>query len=83
VQHGGPIWYRLSGEHGGNPRQPRGDPLRLIHSDLDCSGGYDLFGGRGSSATPVSDPTSDTHPPKPYDIIQGMEHVISMMEDTL
>jgi hypothetical protein len=33
--------------------------------------------------TPVSDPTSENHPPKPYDIVQGMEHVISMMEDTL
>jgi hypothetical protein len=32
---------------------------------------------------PVSDPTSENHPPKPYDIVQGMEHVISMMEDTL
>jgi hypothetical protein len=38
-------------------------------------------------ATPVAVPASDlkmkTHPPKPYDIVQGMEHVIDMMEETL
>jgi hypothetical protein len=37
--------------------------------------------------TPVAVPASDlklkTHPPKPYDIVQGMEHVIDMMEETL
>jgi hypothetical protein len=32
--------------------------------------------------TPVSDLASEPHPPKPYDTVQGMEHVISMMEDT-
>jgi D-mannonate dehydratase len=26
---------------------------------------------------------SKTHPPKPYDIVQGMERVIDMMEETL
>jgi hypothetical protein len=34
-------------------------------------------------ATPISDPTLETHLPKTYGIVQGMEHVISMMEDTL
>jgi hypothetical protein len=31
----------------------------------------------------VSDLTSETHMPKPYDIVQGMERVIDMMEETL
>jgi hypothetical protein len=35
------------------------------------------------AAAPVSDLTSETHPPKPYDIVQGMERVIDMMEETL
>jgi hypothetical protein len=26
---------------------------------------------------------SKTHPPKPYDLVQGMERVIDMMEETL
>jgi hypothetical protein len=38
-------------------------------------------------ATPVAGPASDlklkTHPPKPYDIVQGMEQVIDMLEETL
>jgi hypothetical protein len=38
-------------------------------------------------ATPDAAPTSSkklkTHPPKPYDIVQGMERVIDMMEETL
>jgi hypothetical protein len=34
-------------------------------------------------AVPVSDLASKIHPPKPYDIIQGMECVIDMMEETL
>jgi hypothetical protein len=38
-------------------------------------------------ATPVAAPASDlklkTHPPKPYDIIQEMECVIDMIEETL
>jgi hypothetical protein len=37
--------------------------------------------------TPVAAPSFDlklnTYPPKPYDIIQGMEQVINMMEETL
>jgi hypothetical protein len=33
--------------------------------------------------TTVFDPTMETHPPKPYDLVQGMERVINMMEDTL
>jgi hypothetical protein len=36
-----------------------------------------------SNATPVSDLATETHPPKPYDIVLGMERVIGMMEDTL
>jgi hypothetical protein len=32
---------------------------------------------------PVSDLASKTHPPKPYDIVQAMERVIDMMEETL
>jgi hypothetical protein len=38
-------------------------------------------------ATPVAAPSSNqkskTHPPKPYDIVQGMEQVIDMTEETL
>jgi hypothetical protein len=34
-------------------------------------------------AAPASDPMLKTHPPKPYDIVQGMERVIDMMEETL
>jgi hypothetical protein len=34
-------------------------------------------------AAPSSSKKSKTHPPKPYDIIQGMEHVIDKMEETL
>jgi hypothetical protein len=34
-------------------------------------------------ATSVSDLALEPQPPKPYDIVQGMEHVISIMEDTL
>jgi hypothetical protein len=38
-------------------------------------------------ATPVAGPASDlklkTHPPKPYDIVQGMEQVIDMLEENL
>jgi hypothetical protein len=34
-------------------------------------------------AAPSSSKKSKTHPPKPYDIIQGMERVIDMMEETL
>jgi hypothetical protein len=35
-----------------------------------------------SDATPRSDKKSKNHPPKPYDIVQGMERVIDMMEET-
>jgi hypothetical protein len=39
------------------------------------------------STTPVAAPStnlkSKTHPPKPYGIVQGMERVIDMMEETL
>jgi hypothetical protein len=34
-------------------------------------------------AAPSSSKKLKTHPPKPYDIIQGMERVIDMMEETL
>jgi glycine cleavage system protein P-like pyridoxal-binding family len=38
-------------------------------------------------ATPVAAPSfsqkSKAHPPKPYDIVQGMERVIDMMQETL
>jgi D-mannonate dehydratase len=36
-----------------------------------------------SDAAPSSGKKSKTHPPKPYDIVQGMERVINMMEETL
>jgi hypothetical protein len=36
-----------------------------------------------SGVAPSSGRKSKTHPPKPYYIIQGMEHVIDMMEETL
>jgi hypothetical protein len=34
-------------------------------------------------AVPSSGKKLIDHPPKPYDIVQGMEHVIDMMEETL
>jgi hypothetical protein len=34
-------------------------------------------------AAPSSSKKSKTHPSKPYDIVQGMERVIDMMEETL
>jgi hypothetical protein len=34
-------------------------------------------------AAPSSSPKSKTYPPKPYDIVQGMERVIDMKEETL
>jgi hypothetical protein len=34
-------------------------------------------------ATPAFDLKLKTHPPKPYDIVHGMERVIDMMEETL
>jgi hypothetical protein len=34
-------------------------------------------------AAPSSNLKSKTNPPNPYDIIQGIEHVIDMMEETL
>jgi hypothetical protein len=36
-----------------------------------------------SGVAPSSDRKSKTHPPKPYDIVQGMERVIDMMKETL
>jgi hypothetical protein len=36
-----------------------------------------------SSAAPSSGQESNSYPPKPYDLVQGMERVIDMMEDTL
>jgi hypothetical protein len=36
-----------------------------------------------SNAAPSSGKKSKTHPPKPYDIVQGTEGVIYMMEETL
>jgi hypothetical protein len=36
-----------------------------------------------SVAAPVSDLVSETHPPKPYDLVQGIERVASMLEETL
>jgi hypothetical protein len=36
-----------------------------------------------SDAAPSPGKNSKTHPPKPYDIVQGMERVIDMMEETL
>jgi hypothetical protein len=35
------------------------------------------------AATPVSYQAPETHPPKPYEIIHGMEHIISIMDETL
>jgi hypothetical protein len=32
---------------------------------------------------PSSGQKLKTHPPKPYDLVQGMERVIDMMEETL
>jgi hypothetical protein len=34
-------------------------------------------------AAPNSGKKSKTHPPKPYDIVQWMERVIDMMDETL
>jgi hypothetical protein len=36
-----------------------------------------------SGVAPSSGQKSKTHPPKPYDLVQGMERVIDMMEETL
>jgi hypothetical protein len=36
-----------------------------------------------TSDAPSPDKKSKTHPPKPYDIVKGMERVIDMMEETL
>jgi hypothetical protein len=36
-----------------------------------------------SDTAPSSGKKSKTHPPKSYDIIQGMDRVIDMMEETL
>jgi hypothetical protein len=36
-----------------------------------------------SDAAPSTSKKSKTHPPKPYNIVQGMERVIDMMEETL
>jgi hypothetical protein len=36
-----------------------------------------------SDAAPSSGQESNSHPPKPYDLVQGMERVIDMMEETL
>jgi hypothetical protein len=36
-----------------------------------------------SDAAPSSGKKSKTHPPRPNDIVQGKEHVIDMMEETL
>jgi hypothetical protein len=36
-----------------------------------------------SYATHISDLTTETHPLKPYDIVQGIECVICMIKDTL
>jgi hypothetical protein len=35
------------------------------------------------AATPVSDQAPETHPPKPYEIVHGMEHIINIMDETL
>jgi hypothetical protein len=88
VQHGGPIWCRFPGEHGGHPRQPHGDLLRFLHGDLTAlaaatSPTASVEAPATSDAVPSSGKKSKTHPPKPYDIVQGMEHVIDMMEETL
>jgi hypothetical protein len=36
-----------------------------------------------SGVAPSSSRKSKTHPPKPYDLVQGIERVIDMMEETL
>jgi hypothetical protein len=36
-----------------------------------------------SSAAPNSGQESNSHPPKPYDLVQGMERAIGMMGETL
>jgi hypothetical protein len=36
-----------------------------------------------SDAFPSSGKKLKTHPPKPYDLVQGMERVIDMMDETL
>lgn len=34
-------------------------------------------------ATPISDLVLETHPPKPYGLVQGMENAINTMKETL
>jgi hypothetical protein len=36
-----------------------------------------------ATSGPSSGQKSKTHPPKPYDLVQGMDRVIDMMEETL
>jgi hypothetical protein len=88
VKHGGPIWLHFPGEHGGHPRQPQ---------EI-CFGSFKATSTTLAAATsptasakvpatsdvaPSSGKKSKTHPPKPYDVDQGMERVIDMMEETL
>jgi hypothetical protein len=68
--------------------QPHGDLLRFLHGDLNCAGGGNLTNGpvkvpATSDVAPSSGKKSKTHLPKPYDLVQGMERVIDMMEETL
>jgi hypothetical protein len=88
VQHGGPIWCHLLGKHGSHPHQSCGDLLWLLHDYLTRPGGcsFSTVAKRDAAApvaTTVSDLAMETHPPRPYDLIQEIERVISMMEDTL
>jgi hypothetical protein len=87
VQHGDPIWRRFSGEHGGHPRQP----VEI------CFGSFKATSTAlvvvtsptasvkvpATSDIPPAPTKSKTHPPKPNDLVQGMERVIDMMEETL
>jgi hypothetical protein len=36
-----------------------------------------------SGVPPSSGRKSNSHPPRPYDIVQGMERIVDMMEETL
>jgi hypothetical protein len=81
VLHGGPIWCRLLGEHGGHPRSS------FTATSTTLAAATSPTVSVKAPAMPVaacsSIKKSKTHPPKPYDIVQGMERVIDMMEETL
>jgi hypothetical protein len=82
VQHGDPIWCPFSSDHGGRPRQP----VEICFGSFMATSTVSVATtspvttvkivtapAPAPALAPVSDLASETHPPKPYDIVQGME----------